>query len=326
MLRMYSLYCPFTSKVHPDASAVHERSVLWARSLGMLPTEQHIQTAHHAKVGWLIARAFPTATPDGLQLIADWTMLFCALDDHIERRKTAAEVEAHLQHLLHVFQGDTTRCSEDPFATGMLNLRQRILAMASSSHLMNCAGRLAELFAGNVTEARERERAQIPDVASYLQLREVTIGLQVMLALADLFEGSDVPFCIRGHLALQKLATHASHIVGLANDLFTYEKEILQGEMHNVVLVLMNERRLTIAEAVAQAVALHDEEVRSFLRATAQLPCFGAADPGVQRHVEMLRCWIRGHLDWARETGRYRPFHEPAGGQARRLASRSAAA
>jgi len=291
----------------------------------MLPSEHHVRAAHKARTGWLIARAFPTATLGELQLIADWTVLFCVLDDHIEKLKTAVEVEMYLQYLLHVFQTDVARYSEDPFALGMINLRQRILAMASSSHLTYCAGQLAELFAGNVIEARERERAKIPDLASYLQLREVTIGLQVMLALADLREGPRLPDCVRENLALQKLVTRASHIVGLANDLFTYEKEILQGELHNIVLVLMKERRLTTAEAVAQAVAFHDAEVRSFLRETAQLPSFGATDACVRRHVEMLKCWIRGHLDWARETGRYRPLEEPAGGQAR-LASRSVAA
>src|SRR5512140_776708 len=139
MSRIYSLYCPFFSKVHPDAPAVHERSVLWARSLGMLPTEQHVWTARRAKVGWLIARAFPMATPGGLQLISDWTMLFCVLDDHIEQLNTAAEVEAYLQHLLDVFQAGVIRCSGDPCAAGILNLRQRILAMAPPSHLANCA-------------------------------------------------------------------------------------------------------------------------------------------------------------------------------------------
>jgi hypothetical protein len=109
--------------------------------------------------------------------------------------------------------------------------------------------------------------------------------------------------------------------VGWANDLFTYEKEIIQGEVHNLVLVLMNERRLTIAEAVAQTIALHDDEVRRFLQEVEQLPSFGLDHADVQRYVEMLRCWIRGHLDWAHETGRYHPEGEPATPRASRPAA-----
>jgi 5-epi-alpha-selinene synthase len=125
---------------------------------------------------------------------------------------------------------------------------------------------------------------------------------------------------------LQRLATRTSKIVGCANDLFTCEKEIIQGQIHNLVLVLMNEGQLPIEEAVAQVMALHDNEVHGFLQEVEQLPSFGIADAGVQRYVEMLKCWIRGHLDWAYETGRYRPYGEPAGGPIDQLTGTPAAA
>jgi 5-epi-alpha-selinene synthase len=95
--------------------------------------------------------------------------------------------------------------------------------------------------------------------------------------------------------------------------------------IHNLVLVLMNERGISLTEAVAQAVELHDNEVRSFLQCVEQLPSFGAADADVECYVEMLRCWIRGHLDWAHETGRYRPFEERTGEQAAEQADTQAA-
>jgi len=312
MIWLNSLYCPFTSLVHPDASSVHERSVVWARALGMLPTEQHVQTACKAKLGWLAGRVFPTMMTRGLQLVADWIALGCLLDDHIEQLKTASEVTACLQHLLDLFRGGSAGSFEDPFAAGMIDLRERALALGPSNHVTHVADRMGEFFAGLVAEARNRERGQIPDVASYLQLREITIGLQVMSALGRLLDEVGLPDRLGAHPALRKLTTHASNIVGWANDLFTFEKEVSQGQIHNLVLVLMNERRLTVAQARAEVVALHDDEVRNFLAASAQLRSFGIADAGVQRYVAMLRCWIRGHLDWAHETGRYRPFDEPA--------------
>lgn len=44
----------------------------------------------------------------------------------------------------------------------------------------------------------------------------------------------------------------------------------------------------------------------------ARLPSAATAGPGVQRHVEMLTCWIRGHLDWAHEICRYCRIDEQA--------------
>lgn len=326
MARIDSLYCPFASSLHPDAASAHERSVRWARSLGMLGSEQDLRAAHKAKLGWLAARTFPTSTRQGLQLAADATVLFFVLDDHIEKLGTADEVAAYLAYLLHLLRSDIAGSFEDPFAAGMIDLRQRLLALATPVHFKHFVDRVEEVFEGNVAEARNRERAQIPDVASYLPLREVTVGIHVMLSLVELLEEFTLADRIREHPALRGLATRASNIVGWANDLFTYEKEIIQGEIHNLVLVLMNERQLTITEAVAETVALHDHEVVSFLQEVEQIPSFGAADASVQRYVEMLHCLIRGHLDWAYETGRYRPFEEPAGPQVSRSAGTPAAA
>ena len=313
MQRMDSLYCPFTSNVHEDASEVHVGSVLWARSLGMLPTEQHVRSAHKAKVGWLVARAFPTAGSCGLRLVADWTVLFCMLDDFIEKCNSAVDVEEYLQYLLNLFRADIAGSFDDPFAAGLLDLRSRLLALGELSYFTNFADQMEALFAGFITEAQNRDLAQIPDVASYLPLREVTVGLHILFTLGGLLEGFSLPDSVRAHPAIRTLATRTSNIVGWANDVFTYEKEFRAGEIHNLVLVLMNERRISIGEAVVQAVAFHDNEVRSFLQEIEQLPSFGAADADVQRYVEMLRCWIRGHFDWAHETGRYRPFELQTG-------------
>jgi hypothetical protein len=312
MPRMDSLYCPFDPKIHPDASSVHEGSIRWARSLGMLPTEQHVRTACKAKAGWLVARAFPTAELQGLQLAADWAVLCCSLDDRIRRLGTASEVASYLQHLHDLLRAEIAGSFDDPFAAGMRDLRQRLLDLGPPNHFEQFAERMAALFAGNVTEARNRERAQIPSFASYRRLREITTGLHVMFALAELLEGFSLPDRLRAHPILRGLATRASNIVGWANDLYIHEKEILRGEIHNLVLVLMNEHRLPIGEAVAKAVALHDGEVHSFLQEVEQLPPFGKAAAEVHRYVETLRCCIRGHLDWANDTGRYRPFDEPA--------------
>jgi hypothetical protein len=299
------LYCPFTPKIHPDASAIHESSVQWAKSLGMFPTEQHAAIAFKAKAGWLAARAFPTATTLGLQFVADWTLLFCLLDDHLEKSDEANNVELYLEELLNLLRAETADSSADSFALGMIDLRQRLLALGPPTHLIRFTERVKELFSSIVEETRNRERAQIPDIASYVQLRATTVGLHVMFALSEILDGFSLSDRTREHPALQSLATRTSNIVGWANDLFTYEKEIHEGEIHNLVMVLMNERGLTLEEAMAQTVTLHDNEVRSFLQELDQLASFGLADAGVQGYVRMLKCWIRGHFDWALETGRY---------------------
>lgn len=308
MARMESLYCPFASKIHADASQAHEASVQWAQSMGMLPTEQHVRGAQNAKVGSLVARGFPTASRDGLQLVADWTVWFCMLDDHIEEELRYADVEVYLTRMLEVLYGDDM-IAQDPFEAGLIDIRRRLIDLVPwrANALVRFNEAVAALFAGFIQEARDHATGEVPPVATYLKLREVTVGLKVILTLTEAVEGIHLPDEVLDHPAIRRLATRTSNIVGWSNDLFTYDKEIIQGEIHNLVLAVMTERRMALADAVAFTVQLHDDEVCRFIQDVELLPSFGAADPEVRRYVEMLRCWIRGHLDWARETGRYQP-------------------
>src|SRR4051794_4358353 len=104
MARIDSLYCPFAPSLHPDAALVHERSVRWARSLGMLPTEHDVRSAHKAKLGYRAAGPFRAATQQALQLAADATMLFFVLDDYIETLGSGDGVGVYLPYLVHLLR------------------------------------------------------------------------------------------------------------------------------------------------------------------------------------------------------------------------------
>ena len=111
---------------------------------------------------------------------------------------------------------------------------------------------------------------------------------------------------MRSSIGIPKLEELTCRSVGWANDIFTYEKEVKYGEVHNLVLVLMDESSLALSEAIQRAAAIHDKEVRSFLAAQAELEPVVQNHEGLDAYVGILRQWIRGHLDWAKETGRYR--------------------
>jgi hypothetical protein len=100
--------------------------------------------------------------------------------------------------------------------------------------------------------------------------------------------------------------------VGWANDIFTYEKELAAGEVHNVIAVLMRTEQLPLDVALERARALHDAEVCAFLRLQARLDGSPDANDATGYRVAHLRHWIGGHLHWAQRNGRYRPGTEAA--------------
>ncbi len=169
------------------------------------------------------------------------------------------------------------------------------------------AARVRELFAAFVVEAQTRSAGSIPGLASYLQLREQTVGLHVEFALGEIVEAITLTPAERGHAGLVTLARLASDLVGWANDIYTHEKEMRAGETHNLVFVLAQAEGLPLAAAVERAVAMHDAALLRFVALADELG--GSGSGALRRYAGMLRAWVRGHLDWGRETGRYAGEH-----------------
>ncbi len=303
------LYCPFDPAVHPQAASVHAETVAWARAMGLARDDQHVQALHKAKVGWLVARAFPVADQlPALQIAADWITLFCLIDTHIENIHGQALSLVYLKSLLAVFRDGAPPRFVDPFANALRDLRERMIAVDVPTWVTRFGEQLERLFSAYVDEAKYRQMEDVPGVAKYRQMREVSSGLYFGFRLGELTDNITLPPAAQNHPTVRSLESKASLIVGLANDIYTVEKELAKGEVNNMVLVLMHEERLSLEAAMTRAVELHDAETREFVALAQRLPKFSAeVDAQLQKYVEVLESMISGHRTWAIETARYVP-------------------
>ncbi|HEY0137163.1 MAG TPA: hypothetical protein VGB85_23930 [Nannocystis sp.] len=311
------LYCPFDPAVHPQAAVVHAGTIAWAKAMGLARDEKHVQALHKAKVGWLVARAFPIADKmPALQIAADWITLFCLIDNHIESIRGPALSHVYLKSLLDVFREGAAPKIIDPYAQAFADLRLRMIDVDVPFWITRFGEQLARLFGTFVDEAKYRQLEAVPEAAKYRKMREVSSGLYFGFRLGELTDNINLPPHVRDDPTVRNLESKASLIVGLANDIYTVEKELAKGEVNNMVMVLMHEEGLTIDEALTRTVELHDAETHEFIALTRRLPKFSREiDADLQRYVEVLSSMISGHRSWALETSRYTPGTADAHGR-----------
>jgi 5-epi-alpha-selinene synthase len=306
------LFCPFEAGLNPHVDAVQEASLEWCLRFGIVSEGKALAHLAKSKVGWLVARAFFQGAREPLQIASDWTHLFCLLDDRAEKFTCTVELSGFLSALSESFESGHSTLPGEPFADALLDLRARMLAASSPSWLAGFGERLKEICEGFLWESLNVSRGLQPTVENYVAVRKFTVGLFPQFHLAALTDAIDLPSEVYEHPTIRRLMVAASNCVGWTNDLCTYEKELEQGDRHNLVLVLMRQEGLAVHEAARRAARMHDEEVMTFLRVERALPSFGRHDVAVSRFVGILRSWVRGHLEWAQETGRYRPSIERA--------------
>ena len=298
------LFCPFASGRNSHAETVQRESVDWAVRSGLIPAAQ-IAHLDGAKIGWLNALVFHSAPLEVLRLAADWTTLFCSLDDSVELyRRGPVELSTFLARALATFRGQAERVSS-PVEIAFADLRRRMLGLAGPQWTERFSQRLEEIFGAFLWEEINRWKCLRPRYAVYRVMRAVTVGLRPQFLLGELALGIELSHRARSHPDIRRLETHASRAVGWANDINTYAKEVEQGEVHNLVLVLMEAKALSLRQALRRAAAVHDDEVRAFLWAHSQLRYVPGERDSIEHYITMLRSWMRGHLDWARETKRY---------------------
>ncbi len=295
------LGCPGHPALHPRHAQIQTHSIAWARAFGLVDDSQ-LPRLERARIAWLPARAYPRGSAAALEIAADWTTLFCLLDDRIEREASPTIVARTLAGLAAMFDPHAAPTASDPMQRACADLRDRVAA-AGPGRLDQLRGCVQALFAAFMTEARTRASGTIPELDAYLRVREQTVGLHVEFALGEIVEAIDLSPAQRESPERVALAALASDLVGWANDIYTHEKELVAGETHNLVFVLAHAGALSLPAAVARAVAMHDAAMLRFMTMSARLGDHPAAP--LRRYAAMLRAWVRGHLDWGRETGRY---------------------
>jgi hypothetical protein len=92
----------------------------------------------------------------------------------------------------------------------------------------------------------------------------------------------------------------------LFQDIFSYVKEQARGDTHNMLVVVMNQKDLTINEAIDYVAELCEKSMNRFVETRSKVPSWGEViDKEVSIYLDGLQHWMSGVLDWYFVTERY---------------------
>ncbi|HLL68525.1 MAG TPA: hypothetical protein VK453_22835 [Micromonosporaceae bacterium] len=302
---------PFRPRLSPHVTELERSAVEWATRQGLIAGPA-IRRYARARFARLIARTYPDAPPTALSLATAWLTTVFALDDHLETalgRDPARQREIRALLLDHLGGAVTVEplaaAVGAPLSRALAVVWARTAAAAGPAWRERFRTHLADYLAGNVWEAENRATGRVPGVPEYLRMRRSTAATAIFFDLIEVFGGVELTPAAAADPAVLALRRHADNVVAWFNDLVSWPKELARGDVHNLVLVLARNTGVALPEAVRTVVAWHDAEVTEFLRARHRLPAALRATAGVEPMVAGLTYWIRGNVDWSRESGRY---------------------
>ncbi|KAG1744552.1 isoprenoid synthase domain-containing protein [Suillus paluster] len=173
-----------------------------------------------------------------------------------------------------------------------------------------CTERLIRSFdlilTAMVKEVEDRAKGCIHDFKSYIALRRDTVGGKMMLILVEYAAQIDLPDEVISHPVIMAMEEAVINHMSWTNYIYSYNKEQSCPDTHNLVTVLMHEKRLDLQGAVDYAGQPCKSAIQRFEDNRVNLPSWGKEiDRQVALYGQGLQNIIVGPLEWYLSSARY---------------------
>lgn len=335
-----AFYMPFAARRHPAVASARTHSRAWATDMGMFGEGVWtVATFERDDAPLLAAYGRPDVGVPELELTSDWCTWSLFVNDYVlERFKRPRDLlgaKAFAGRLSSFLAGSGTGGA----GTGApMNLPMNLPMNAAERALANLWQRSAPTMSSDLREAFAR-RIQVyvesavwdifnsiqdrsPDPIDYCEMRRVSGRSQLALSLVQLGAELSLPAAVTRDRFITQLREAFCDVLPLRNDIFSYAKELAEGELPDGELrgvVVLQRFFGTTGQgadqsgAMAIANALVTARIEQFEHiCTHYLPelfdDLALDEPTrtrVRTWVARLETWMAGDLEWSRITGRY---------------------
>ncbi|OJT17206.1 hypothetical protein BO221_46650 [Archangium sp. Cb G35] len=265
-----------------------------------------------SQFGLLTAYTYPRGTRERLEVCNDWHVWLFLFDDQADEQEEVGQRPEYLQEYvescLKVLRGGPLRARATPLERFTRHLRERMGSLASEVWLERFTRDVEDyLYRGTLPAARHWAAGTVPELEPYIEQRSMDSAMYTALDLVEFaHEGQELPEALFQQPLVQRLRHLCARVVGLTNDLFSFEKEVLwHRNPNNFVHVLRVNQRLGLEASIHAAIGVINADTDAFLACEEALLEQGPVDPRVLSYVEGMKAWIHGNVRWSMVTGRY---------------------
>lgn len=301
----------FPSLISSWAPAIHADTDAWIeQDFHFLP----VKMRHKYKIsnfGKISARCLPAMpTYEHLQVAAKFMLWGTIFDDYFEFKSRRELAQLH-DGVIGILQGAVPRPGETPFLTILVDIRSELIRLMPDYWLQRFTANVGVWIASMREEVPYKGVLQFPAITDFMVLREKTIGVQAYLDLIEMQLDYALPNEVMKSSYMKELYRLTARIFAWCNDFHSVLKDIGQ-EPLNLILVLQHEYQLSLEDANAMAMQIHDEDAQQLCALLANVPDFGIHQQQVQLLAYYLGVSIRGQNEWyLHDTLRYKKGGHP---------------
>ncbi|MEU4078976.1 hypothetical protein DEJ45_32590 [Streptomyces venezuelae] len=274
------LWMPYPLRVNPYLSALREESETWAREMGMLGGEGPSARGaiwtrsqfHAMTVELLTAWTLPDASLAGLRLNHRFNIWALAWDDYFASTfKQTGDLPGALDFTarLHAFlRPEADARSPEPVNAverGIADLQQHLFPPRLAHWRQEFNRALAHYIDAGVQELTNSRGGRVPHLIEYAPFRRESFAAHTAPYSVELATGARIPEQLRHTRTVHALLDAFMDVMGLANDVASYEREVHEErDVNNLVVVIGTSLGITLHQAVPAALHMVNARMRDF--------------------------------------------------------------
>jgi 5-epi-alpha-selinene synthase len=316
---MPRINCKYPSRINLHAEALRNYSLEWATRHQLIKGEAAVRRFIGSCYYMLPSRAYPNAGMEDLKIVNDWLVLLFMWDDQFDEAPTEfspLEVESILEGYGNTLTSVPGFEPQRPVLRALQDVCRRTYWRMPPWWRDRFAQHTLLWLETYIWSVNNSRLGLVPPLDLYVEKRRHTGAMNMVFDLIDFAEHLDWPERVRNSACIEELTNIANDAICWANDVVSLEKEIVRGEVNNLVIVIKHAENLTLQQSVDRVGDMINARMHLFEEKLRDLPSYWPRlDDEIQKYAEGLRAWMRANLDWSSETLRYSEVEKTRAGE-----------
>lgn len=285
--------CHTKPRINPEYPTIYEHHAAWSRRLLPFVDAAAVAQFFERRYPMFDALIFPAGLPQRVVHSSCMNSLMFEVDDLALRQHAA----------FNEIASDWT--ASHPYGPAFSDIWKTFEAYMPERVFRRYRNGWQDCFRGILAEREYTGSGTLPDFDSYLAIRQLSFGFQPLVVCAEYVHGIDLSEIIDAdHDIVRAQRAVCMHAL-LVNDLLSFRKEFEDGDLFNVVTILVLAHHCPLQAALDITATLIRDIDSELSKANGILRRRYRHTPQMQIYFSALESLCAGNLRWSLETTRY---------------------
>ncbi|CAG8443568.1 14350_t:CDS:1 [Dentiscutata erythropus] len=280
----------------------------WAKKFELIKKKTTNKEFKGSKFGLLICYIFPTASFERRCLAIDFFNWLFFVDDLIDdnnKNLKPEEIKTVLDKFKSILDDNLqSEVLQSPLVIALWDVWARMKKITNEIWRMKFRNTILLYFDACYLNAQNEFSNKFPNsVEEYIKIRRNSGAVMTSFNLIEPLLGIQISY---DNKELRNLMEYCNDHICFINDIYSLQKELLEGGVDNIIIVLCHLHQSSLQEAVNYAVELINQRMTQIQEIANKFMQFNLENnQDISKYVNALLDIVVGSFHWHKMSGRY---------------------